>query len=160
MLEKVKSTIENKKKKKKTFGALLTHLSKAFHCLSHENLLANLHAYGFSIPALRPVYNYLKNIKKRTKINPAFSSREGMLFGAQQGSILGPLLFNRFLCDLFYMISDNDSASYAEDNRPYVSSDTIDEVIKRLENVSIKFFKWFAYSQMKANQNKCHLVVI
>ena len=83
-----------------------------------------------------------------------------MLFGAQQGSILGPLLFNIFLCDLFYMMSDNDSASYADDNRPYVSSDTIDEVIKRLENVSIKSFKWFAYSQMKANQNKCHLVVI
>ena len=83
-----------------------------------------------------------------------------MLFGAQQGSILGPLLFNRFLCDLLYMISDNDSASYADDNRPYVTSDTIDEVIKRLENVSIKFFKWFTYSQMKANQNKCHLVVI
>ena len=84
MLEKRKSAVDNKK----TFGALLTHLSKAFDCLSNEILLEKLHAYGFSIPALSLVYNYLKNIKERTKINAAYSSWEEMLFGVQQGSIL------------------------------------------------------------------------
>ena len=57
------------------------------------------------------------------------------------------------------MMSDTDSASYADDNTSYVSSDTIDEVIKRLENVSTKLFKWFAHSQMKPNQKKFHLIV-
>ena len=57
------------------------------------------------------------------------------------------------------MMSDTDSASYADDNTSYVSSDTIDEVIKRLENTSTKLFKWFAHSQMKPNQNKFHLIV-
>ena len=67
MLEKWRSAVDNKK----TFGVLLTDLSKAFDCLSHELLLAKLHAYGFSIPALRLVYSYLKNRKQRTKINSA-----------------------------------------------------------------------------------------
>ena len=59
MLEKLKSAIDNKK----TFGALITDLPKAFDCLSHELLLAKLHAHGFRIPALRLVYSDLKNRK-------------------------------------------------------------------------------------------------
>ena len=56
---------------KKTFGKLLTDLSKTFDCLSHELVLAKLHPYGFSIPTLRLVFSYLKNRKQRTKINSA-----------------------------------------------------------------------------------------
>ena len=47
MLEKWKSA-DNKK----TFGALLTDLSKAFDCLSHNLLIAKPNPYGFSIAAL------------------------------------------------------------------------------------------------------------
>ena len=37
----------------KSFETLLTDLSRAFGCLTHELLLANLNAYGFSLSALR-----------------------------------------------------------------------------------------------------------
>ena len=86
---------------------------------------------------------YLKNRKQRTKINSAYSSWEKILFGVPQGSILGPLLFNIFLCDLFYMMCDTDFASYANDTTPYVSADTIDEVTKRLQTDPVKVSKWF-----------------
>ena len=59
MLEKWKSTVDNKK----VFGALLTDLSKAFDCLSHDFLVAKLNAYGFSMTALRLVQNDLSNCK-------------------------------------------------------------------------------------------------
>ena len=100
--------------------------------------------------------SYLKN---RAKINSAYSSWEEILFGVPQGFIVGPLLFNIFLCDLFYKMNDTNFASYADDNTPYVSADTIDGVIKRLETASVKLLKWFAENQMKANQDKCHLIV-
>ena len=53
VLEKWKSAVD----KGKSFGALWTDLSKAFDCLSHELLLTKLHAYGFSIAALRLIHN-------------------------------------------------------------------------------------------------------
>ena len=50
-------------------------------------------------------------------------------------------------------------ASYADDNMRYVTAENLDEVIKSLEKDSIKLFQWFSDNQMKANYNKCHLLV-
>ena len=75
--------------------------------------------------------NYLSNRKQRTKIKSDFSSWKEILFGVPQESILGPLLFNIFLCDLFFMMNKTDFASYADDNTPYVvGSNTEDVIIK------------------------------
>ena len=152
MLEKWKSAVDNKR----NFGALLTDLSKAFDCLPHDLLLAKLNAYGFSLPALRLVQSYLSNRKQRTKINSEFSSWEEILFGVPQGSILGPLLFNIFLCDLFFIMNDVEFASYADDNTPFFVGDDLNDVILKLQNASKTLFKWFNDNQMKANPDKCH----
>ena len=74
----------------KSFGELLTDFSKAFDCLPHEVSIAKLHAYGFSLAALRLARSYLFNRKQRTKINESFDSWEEILFEVPQGSILGP----------------------------------------------------------------------
>ena len=154
VLEKWKSAIDNKK----LFGALLNDLSKAFDCLFDDLLIAKLNAYEFSIAALRLVQNYLSNRKQRTKINSDFSSWEEILFGVPQGSILGPLLFNIFLCDLFFIMNEIDFASYADDNTPYVVGNNIEDVIIKLQNASLTLFQWFYDNQMKANPDKCHFI--
>ena len=63
--------------------------------------------------------------------------------GVPQGSILGPYLFNIFLCDMFFIVNGVDFASYADDNTPYTSDTNIDEVIDKLQNEVKKIFKWF-----------------
>ena len=155
MLEKWKSSVD----KGSSFGELWTNLSKAFLCLSHELLIAKLHAYGFRLSALRLVHSYLTNRKQRTKINTKYSSWEELLLGVPQGSILGPLLFNIFLCDLFFIMNKSAFAIYSGDNTPYTSGQNIDNLIRTLENDSVRLLKWFSNNQMKANKDKCHLLL-
>ena len=88
------------------FGALLTDLSRAFDCLSLELLITKLHGYGSDKRSLVLIYNYLSNRKQRVKVNDSYNSWSKILFGVPQRSILGPLLFNIFICDVFYFMED------------------------------------------------------
>ena len=56
------------------------------------------------------------------------------------------------------MVNETDFANYADDDTPYASADTIDDVIKSLEYDYMNFLKWFVDNQMKANSNKSHLI--
>ena len=75
------------------------------------------------------------------------------MFGVPQRSVLRLLLFHIFLCDLFLIIENNDIASYADDNTPYTTGNSIEEVIRKLENAAQTLFQWFSENQMKANPN-------
>ena len=139
MLEKWKPAIGNRK----MFGVLLTDLSKAFDCLSHDLLVAKLNACGFSIAALRLMQNYLSNRKQRTKINSDFSCWEEVLFGVLQGSISRPLLVKIFLRDSFLIMNETDFASYAGDSTSYFVGNNKEDAIIKLQNASFTLFQWF-----------------
>ena len=40
-----------------------------------------------------------------------------------------------------------------------MEANNVDEVITILENNSIQLFKWFSDNKMKANKDKCHLLI-
>ena len=141
------------------YGVLLIDISKAFDCVSYDLMIAKLHGYGFDIPALKLLHHYLTNRKQRVKIDRTFSSWEEVLFAVPQGSILGPLLFNIFLCDLFLFINDINIASYADDNTLYTVDKNPEKIIKVLEHTSVDLLTWFKNNGMKANADKCHLLV-
>ena len=135
----------------KVFGALLTDLSKAFDWLYHDLLIAKLNAYGFSLPTLRLIHDYLLNRRQRTRTNNSYSKWMEIVLGVPQGSILGPLLFNIFLADLFFIVNSTDIANYADDNTPYATANDIDSLIASLEEASESLFTWFDNNLMKSN---------
>ena len=79
--------------------------------------------------------------------------------GAPQGLILGPLIFNIFLADLFLVLKDVDIASFADDDTSFTSGNNIDDLIDSLEKASSSLFKWFKDNLFKGNPDKCHLLV-
>ena len=79
-----------------------------------------------------------------------YSSWQELLYGAPQGSTLGPFSFNIFL-------DGTDIASKADDITPYNTNLTQEVVINKSEESSSIFFKWFNNNYMKVNSHKRHL---
>ena len=147
MIEKWKKSVDNKR----TFGALLTNLSKAFDCIPHKLLIAKLSANGLDFKSLKLIYSCINNRKQRVKLSESFSEWAELLFGVPQAFILGPLLYIIFLSDLFYFEEYIDIATYADDNTPYRADSNIGNTISSLESLSSRLFNWFQKNAMKAN---------
>ena len=82
------------------FTAVMTDLSKAFDCISHNYLTANLNAYGFGETSLYAIISVLKILNNRTqttKVDSPFLELLNIVYGVPQESILGPLLYIIYL---------------------------------------------------------------
>ena len=155
-------TIINKSQdKKEKVGLFLMDLSKAFDCIPHELMIAKLNAYGFEKPALKLIYSYLKDRKQRVKIkNIEYSSWKDILNGVPQGSVLGPLLFNIFINDLFYFVENSNIYKFAEDNTLSVAHVNLETIIHKLESDIDYLNTWFKENGLLLNEKKCQFMIV
>ena len=100
----------------KYVGAVLMDLSKAFDCLPHDLLIAKLSSYGLDKKILKLLYSYLSNRKQLVRIQGYQSLFKLIISVVPKGSILGPILFDLFLNDLYYFINDENLHNFADDN--------------------------------------------
>ena len=121
--------------------------------------IAKCHAYGIEFNSLKYIYDYLTNRKQRVRINNQFSEWKEVRYGVPQGSILGPLFFNIFMCDLFNFTEDYDIINYADDNTPYACAESCEGVITNLKKCTETLFIWIRQNFLKANPEKSHLVL-
>ena len=134
-------------------------LSKAFDCLDHDLLIAKLHAYGFSRSALELIYSYLNDRKQRVKVNGSFSAWKESTKGLPQGSVLGPLLFNIFINDIFFLVNETEVCNYADDTTIFACDPDVNNVQYKLEADVCLLSKWFVDHHMKPNDAKCHFTL-
>ena len=154
MLEKLRGALD----KGLVTGILLTDLSKAFDSISHELLAAKLYAYRFSNNSVKLIYDYLSGRTQRTKVNNSFSKLLEIMFGVPQGSILGVILFNIYIDDLFFS-AEFQIANFADDCSPFDFGATTEDVIKKLEEQSELLIEWYRCNYLKPNPDKWHLIL-
>ena len=91
-------------------------LSKVFDCIPHDLIIAKLATYGIERKKLGVIYSYLKGCKQCVKINNTYRDYNVIISGLPQGSILGPILFNFSINDLFFFIRIASTYNFADDN--------------------------------------------
>ena len=80
--------------------------------------------------------------------------------GVPHGSILGPLLSNIFINDIFLYIGNLDLCNYADDSTLFVTGESLSIIIENLKSNLLRISKWFHENFMVLNPDKCHVMVL
>ena len=77
--------------------------------------------------------------------------------GVPQDSVLGPLLFNIYLNDMFYVIEGTKICNFADDTTPHSSCQNLKDAMTNVDCAIL--VEWFRYNFMTLNSDKCHIIV-
>ena len=106
-------------------------------------IITKLAAYGIERENLRLIYSYLKGRKQCMKVNNTYSDYSKIIFGVPQGSVLGPILFNLSINDLFFFINIASMYNFADDNTLSYWGETVSKLNGTLGSESNIVIEWF-----------------
>ena len=111
----------------------------------------------FDQTSLKVIISYLKNSTQTTKVGSSFSEFFNIIYGVPQGSILRPLLFIIYICDLFIVNKYVNFSSSADDTTPFITGMSFKQIIPILESILSDISQWFMNNNLNTNAGKFHL---
>ena len=140
--------------------AIFMDLSKAFDTIHYNLMIAKLGVHGFSYDVVQYMRSYLTNRKQRVRVSSNYSTWENIIAGMPQDLMLGPLLFNIFVNDLFLFVSNSYLSNYADDSILYEFGYNLEEVRNTLRFDFDLVSKWFEENYMILKADKSHLMCL
>ena len=122
-------------------------------------LIAKLSAYGIDKKVLKLLSSYLSKRKQSVKIQGYQSLLKLIISGVPQGSILGPILFNFFINDLYYFINAENLYNSADDNTLTDQAENSIALVQKLQILGEQAIDWMKENHMIANPSKFYTIL-
>lgn len=153
------SNLINKHNSKKMVCLALLDLKKAFDFVNHDLLLVKIKHYGIRGVPHQWILDYLQFRTQKCKVNNNVSTSLPIFAGVPQGSILGPLLFNLFINDVFYLESLNiEMYLYADDTAVLLTGDNNMDLQYLIDEFFLKYSKWCSQNCIVINPSKSNFL--
>ena len=104
--------------------------------------------------------SYSKHRKQVVKVKGFVGILKEIISGVPQGSILGPILFNIFINDLFYFVDGDNLHNFTDDNTLSDQPDSIGELVENLQYLCEVANDWVDHNNMIANPSKFHTILL
>ena len=136
-------------------------LSKAYDCFPDDLVIAKFEAYGLRRDSLKLLLDYVEGRKQRVKIESSYSFCSDVKRDVPEGSIIGPLLFNAFLNDLFMFIDNCEICNFVEDNNTLYSGEMeLSSILENIKHDTKIVLKLFRINSLKANPGKFQFMIL
>ena len=142
---------------------VLLDLTAAFDTLDHTTLLNRLRELGVGRTVLAWFTSYLVGRSNAVKIRQTTSSRQTLMYGVPQGSVLAPILFNIYIspiADIFrrHQIRYHIYADDTQLNAECPPSDHTD-AIRQLRDCVDELKRWLDHNHLLLNESKTEAIV-
>ena len=94
------------------------------------------------------------------KIGSSYSIWNEIKRGVPQGSILGPLLFNVFINDIFMFIEKTEVCNFADDYTIYNCGEDLSNNLENIKHDLKILLKWFRINSLQANPEKFQFMIL